>query len=365
MRKGLKNVILLLAVILAIGCTKENMEDCFSGVRLCFRFTLHEEPEKGDLFGKNVGHVRVYVFDEAGILQRVEAEKGQALANSYVMSLDLQPGRYSIVAWASDNEDFFRTYNQCQIINQPNASPAYKELEVGKSRLEDLRILLESEAADGYPENIKPTVNNFDDLFFGAVGTRSNDGKSLYTILPVEVRYAEIIEYEVELIRNTNIVRITIEGLEYLAGNTKVAPAPEELFDIWATGTNTQYQYDNIICTHAPSVRNFPQYSSPAANTIQADVKVERLEWTKQSGERLKLHVNLKNGKIFYSGELLSLLTEAKDINGNYIYKNQEDLDRIYIHPIRFVIGNDSTTQDIYVKIFIHNWELMTLIPEL
>lgn len=181
----------------------------------------------------------------------------------------------------------------------------------------------------------------------------------------MEVGYSGIIEREVELIRNTNIVRITIEGLVHLTENGRVASKPEELFNIWATGANIQYLYNNAICPHTPTIRYSPQYTLPATHTVQAIVKTERLEWVKQSGERVKLHVKLKNGQTFYSGDLLSLLKEAKDINGNYIYKNQEDLDRIYIHPIRFVIGSDDITQDLYVKIFIHNWELVTLIPEI
>lgn len=179
MQKGLKYIVLLL-LAMTISCTKENQEDCYFGVRLHFRFTLHEEPEKGNLFGSNIKHLKVYVFDKSGILQRIETEKGVVLTNDYVMSLDLEPGSYSIVAWACDNDDFFNTHNQRQIIDPSQASFAYKELEVGASRIEDLRILLKSESSEDYPEDTKPTEDNFDDLFFGAVGTRSRRYKPVH-----------------------------------------------------------------------------------------------------------------------------------------------------------------------------------------
>lgn len=361
MRKGLKYLLLLLSVM-TIGCTKENLEDCFSGVNLRFRFTLHEEPMKGNLFGQNIKHVRVYIFDESGILRQIETGQGGALSNDYVMPIDLKPGRYSLVAWASDDVEFSHSYKQLHAVDLSQKPPKYTELEVGKSRMEDLRIALDCQDAPAYPEDTKPVMDNFDDLYFGAVGTRSDDGESLYTIIPLEVKESEVVEREVELIRNTNIVRITIEGTDHLAGQNAPFKAQESL-DIWANGINSSYLYNNKICPKTPSVRYLPQYSTPTANITQADIKIERLEWGTSMERRVKLNVKLKDGKTLYAGDLLSLLRQAKNGQGKNIYNNQEDLDRIYIHPIRFVIADDSGK--LSVKIFIHDWEVVNVIPEL
>lgn len=256
--------------------------------------------------------------------------------------------------------DFLRTHNQLHAVDISVNPPLYKELEIGRSRMEDLRVMLDCEEASGCPEDLKPKTNQFDDLYFGAAGTRSSDGTSRYTIVSVEVTYGEFMQREIELIRNTNIVRITIEGSEYL---TDVNEAPEDKLEIYATGRNTCYHYDNSICAQALSVRYLPQYSQTSPDLIQADLKIERLEWNQQP-DPVKLVVRLKNGSIFYSGDLQTLLVQAKNGHGASIYQNQEDLDRIYVHPIRFVIEKDGG-HNLCIKIFIHNWELVTLVPEI
>lgn len=359
MRKGIKYV-LLLAVLFAVSCTREELDDCISGVRLHFRFTLHEQPERGNLFGENVGNVQVYVFDGNGILQHIQAESGAVLTNDYVMTLPLAPGRYTIVAWASDNQNIFNTHNMFEIMPLAAVTPSGAELVIGKSRFEELRAGLDCEALVGYPEAIRPKTDNFDDFYYGAVGTRSSDGSDEYAIIPVEVKQAENTDCEVELIRNTNIVRITIEGAETLTGGNPIGN-PEDIVDIWMTGYNTRYHFDDAVSIGTEQVRYFPQYKLVNSGTIQADVKTERLEWARSGDGQIKLYAKLRSGKVMYAGDLLDILKQAKDGRGRNIYKNQEDLDRIYIHPVRFVIGG--TVSDLYISIYVHNWEVIILDP--
>lgn len=80
-----------LAAVLCLlaGCTRENLDDCFSGLHLKFEFTLHEYG--GNKFDNHVQVVRVYLFDSDGILQQIEEGRGAILTNSYVMRMNLLP----------------------------------------------------------------------------------------------------------------------------------------------------------------------------------------------------------------------------------------------------------------------------------
>lgn len=69
--------ILLITASLFAGCTKENTEDCFSGLRLDFYFTHHTG--NGNLFGEKVRRIHVYLFDTEGILQLHATDNGDKL----------------------------------------------------------------------------------------------------------------------------------------------------------------------------------------------------------------------------------------------------------------------------------------------
>lgn len=74
--------ILLITASLFAGCTKENTEDCFSGLRLDFYFTHHTG--NGNLFGEKVRRIHVYLFDTEGILQLHATDNGDKLEYSYL-----------------------------------------------------------------------------------------------------------------------------------------------------------------------------------------------------------------------------------------------------------------------------------------
>lgn len=105
-----------LAAVLCLlaGCTRENLDDCFSGLHLKFEFTLHEYG--GNKFDNHVQVVRVYLFDSDGILQQIEEGRGAILTNSYVMRMNLLPGKYTVIAWAGSHEEFSKSYREgCRV----------------------------------------------------------------------------------------------------------------------------------------------------------------------------------------------------------------------------------------------------------
>ena len=80
--------ILLITASLFAGCTKENTEDCFSGLRLDFYFTHHTG--NGNLFGEKVRRIHVYLFDTEGILQLHATDNGDKLEYSYLQNGQVQ-----------------------------------------------------------------------------------------------------------------------------------------------------------------------------------------------------------------------------------------------------------------------------------
>ena len=73
------------------------------------------------------------------------------------------------------------------------------------------------------------------------------------------------------------------------------------------------------------------------------------------------LYIKILTGhKILLSIQLVELLKQAKDEDGNYIYRNQEDLDRIYVHPLKL-----SFQADMSLKIYVHNREIKNVKPEI
>ncbi|MGL4806097.1 MAG: FimB/Mfa2 family fimbrial subunit, partial [Bacteroidales bacterium] len=117
-------------ILMMPGCTKEDMTDCFSGLRLRFNFTLHNNG--GSLFGEEVNRVRVYLFDEQEILQLYVLDDSRTIEYSYVengrlktiskpnlagklpedyiMELNVAPGRYKVVAWGGSTKDKESTF---------------------------------------------------------------------------------------------------------------------------------------------------------------------------------------------------------------------------------------------------------------
>lgn len=187
---------------------------------------------------------------------------------------------------------------------------------------------------------------------------RNIDGKSQQSIIPVEIKNAQTVEREVELIRNTNIIRLTVEGLQYL--HPKISSG-EDLLETWVIGTNTCYLYNNALEQNIQDVYYSAQYTQKEPAVCKADIKVQRLGWNLQDRKPMILYIKILTGhKILLSIQLVELLKQAKDEDGNYIYRNQEDPDRIYVHPLKL-----SFQADMSLKIYVHNREIKNVKPEI
>ena len=154
--------ILLITASLFAGCTKENTEDCFSGLRLDFYFTHHTG--NGNLFGEKVRRIHVYLFDTDGILQLHATDNGDKLeysylqngqiqtvskpnpwgklSDEYVMNLDkVPPGKYRIISWADNGQKDNTTYLHGEMKN-PASHNLRKDVTLGATMADYLYMFL-------------------------------------------------------------------------------------------------------------------------------------------------------------------------------------------------------------------------------
>ena len=215
--------ILLITASLFAGCTKENTEDCFSGLRLDFYFTHHTG--NGNLFGEKVRRIHVYLFDTEGILQLHATDNGDKLeysylqngqiqtvskpnpwgklSDEYVMNLDkVPPGKYRIISWADNGQKDNTTYFHGEMKN-PASHNLRKDVTLGVTMADDLYMFLKCRTASGLPEELVPEAEEINDLWYGAAGSR-HPKSDIYTYETVEVKNSVVTARRIELIRNTS-----------------------------------------------------------------------------------------------------------------------------------------------------------------
>ena len=345
------SVIYFLAAVLCLlaGCTKEDLDDCVSGLYLKFEFTLHEAG--GNRFGEDIQVVRVYLFDSNGVLHQIEEGRGAILTDNYVMRINLIPGKYTIITWAGSHEDFSKSY-RVQSIKGINTLGSGDDIVIGETTLNDFKTFINHNLADEYPEDIIPATEEFDDLYYGAVGTRVKES-SKYIFEQVEIKSGEFSERCVELIRNTNQIRVSITGLDYFRSRP----------NIWVSARNGHYSYDNTIHEYTPLLRYHPYQVNVGPNELSVNIKLVRMDLEHGSANPVLLFIeDVDTGILFPKQgiDIMSILLQARDSETKeYIYANQEDFDRIYEHPIKIEIA-----ADLNMKIFVHNWEVVELLPE-
>ena len=180
--------------------------------------------------------------------------------------------------------------------------------------------------------------------------------KAIYT---VEVKNSVVTTRRIELIRNTNLLKITLSGTEHLTPEVRDTPAAnrDTDFKLWAVATDERYKSDNTFDGYTRSVRYSPFKTSMDANTLSADIKVLRLTMDRP----VLLYIETPGGRRIPEQpiDIVSMLFKARNPDtGAYIYQSQSDFDRIYEHPVEVRIG-----PNLNIRIFIGEWEIVNVKP--
>lgn len=161
-------------------------------------------------------------------------------------------------------------------------------------------------------------------------------------------------ERTVELIRNTNLIHVSVTGIDYFQSPP----------NIWVSARNGCYHTDNTIDENARLLRYRPYYMNLNQSKMDVSIKLMRMDLQQHSSKPVHLFLeDPVSGALFpkQAIDIMAILLRARNPETNeYIYKSQEDFDRIYEHPVRIEIS-----ADLNMRVFVHNWEVVDLIPTL
>lgn len=358
MIRTLKQILLFLSgLLLQMGCTHEDVNDCISGLRLNFEFLVHTG--QGNRFAEDVQVVKVYLFDSDDLLYKIQSENGAILNNDYEMNIDVPPGKYTVIVWGGSHTDFNNSFHEGHM-NDPVTHDYTYGVTVGKTSLDDFRIFLNYNIADDYPEDAVPAIDKFDDLFYGAAGEKQpNSSKFIFE--QIEIKSGKIEQRKIQLIRNTNIIKVQITGLKYF--NVQNDFIKSGRINVWASARNARFRYDNSIGEYARMVRYTPFCELISFDTLFVDIKTLKIDLVRHIADPVYLlFEDTSTGTVYPDKplDILNLLLQARNPEtGEYIYRTQEDLDRFYEHPVRIDVS-----ADLHLRIFIHDWEVVNLKPD-
>lgn len=298
-RNIFKYLLLLSAALLVNSCIWDDRDDCRYPVGLRFLFTHNTQGK--DLFDtEGIDNIHLFVYDNQNRLALEQQLHRSDLAPGNVRQLMLPMGRYTLIAWAGDLQE---TYSY--------------------------------ESSEYLPDALIKLRRNP-----GGV-TDQPAGKLFNGIcIPLFAGLADKDQYEADLHKNTNDVRITIKGK-----NTFI-PRPED-FGCIITATNGDYTFDNRTHGNDP-VQYIPRITG-AGSEIHCDFTVLRL-WDGDAS-RLTLTYRPTGGtraeNVIYDGSLSELLLK----------KPGTDLELEDRFEVVFTV--DSPDEPTDVALTVNGWEII------
>lgn len=339
-----KIVILFLLAGLMSGCIKENLDNCEARLRLYFRYTYNNQRQ--DLLASQVGDIRVYLFDQSsGLLSDIIRADRQDIDRGW-LEPDIPEGVYTAVAWAASGEDLMRGgYQEVEMTN-PATHTYIPQVRIGTTTLDNFRMMLaDRELSAGSTGVMTPVWENFDHLFFAIATdvavTKENDQR-----------------VEFDFIKNTSTLKVHVTGLEYLSARASVANQP---LNVFATGPNERYLYDNGIDPHTRVVRYEPPYTQFTATDMDVDIRIQRLDLAYHSAHPVLLYIQSRTGQNLVAPiDVTDAILRAKNAQGNPLWLSQEDVDREDEFPFEI-----SILRDLSIQVTINGFEVVDVTPNI
>lgn len=360
---------ILLVSILTFGmcflssCTKEDLSDCpepGSGIILKYRYDLNMD--YADKFAERVENLQAFIFDSDGVLKDTLTPfvtKG-IIVPGWERRVDIAPGTYSILTWAgSDN---FRNH----FINTPghHTTPEFLDkVEIGKTKLSELRVYLDCISLLDESTYL-PREADIKDLYHGLIED--------VTVKPNEVTWVTT-----PLVKNTNTINISIEGVSLLNSTDN----PDE-FDVTLTGRNSHYKYTNTINEEARELTYMTYERMIEGDVFQSKSKTLRLmKLDSDPFDCSLLLLNIKHKPsamvIAQNINLVDLILSgkipARDAQGNYILDENgeqlyttpslEYLDRQDVFDLKFKISESPYDDSLIVTVFVNDWKITNIYP--
>lgn len=299
----------------------EGEGDC--GTYYHIRFKYDYNMKFADAFANEVNCIALFVFDSEGrLIERVESSDKESLSSgAFEIRLELQEGRYDLVAWGGlMNEESF---------------DLLADIEIGNTTKEELMVRMNRENA-AVTKDLSP-------LYHGT--------------LPLEVTsHPGNITETITLMKNTNVIRVV---LQELSGNS--VDADKFRFDI-TDDNGALYAWDNDFLVDE-TLTYLPWSMSTGTAEIQpkttTSVSVALAEFTigrMKAGNSPVLNVtNKETGKRVLS---IPVADYALLIKGQYnkSMSDQEYLDRQDEYNMTFFLDNNEWVNS---SIIINSWKVV------
>jgi hypothetical protein len=350
----------MFAVAMATGCNlSEDISECVV-CNINVRFTYNSD--NVDKLIDDVHDIRIYVFEkDSRRLVRIIDASQQDIVRGWIRVDDLPAGRYDLSAWASSGENLFGG-GFMEVEMDDAATSSYRPLmDDDETLIDDFYIMIDHDLLPA--EEIGDVASKeagFNDLFHASV-----DG--------FELKKGESQTVDFDLIRNANVLNVSVTGHEHIAtramagsgDRTRAGEVNDLPFDLFVVGRNGRYRWDNSIDQNARLVR----YRSPATvwgAELRYGIKTLRLDLARHSVDPILLHVtdSEQGWDLITPIDVIAALGQVKDGEGNYMYATQEQLDRAYEFPIEIVVTPIENTDELKVRLFINDWEIVDLVPE-
>ncbi|WP_163219501.1 FimB/Mfa2 family fimbrial subunit [Bacteroides sp. 224] len=324
-----KVIILLLLVSLVSACIKEDMDKCMGKMRWYFQYTYNNQRQ--DQLARQVGNIRIYLFDQTtGKLTDIIQVNKKDIIRGWIEP-DIPTGLYTAVAWATSGEEI--------------TLGGYRE--AGITTLDEFRVMLNCRAlAESIPGEATPMQQQFDDLFF-----------AIATDVLVTTSNGRTVEFD--FIKNTNMLKVKVTGLEYL---TRAIPSEQPLC-VFVTGPHESYLYNNRIDANTREVHYEPPYTALTATSMDFDIKIQRLDIDYHTLHPVLLYIRSKGTvqqDMVIPINIMDAILQTKDAQGKFVWKNQEDIDCQEEFPIEV-----SILHDLSIRVSVNGFEIIDTKPEI
>ena len=305
--------------------------DCGTYYNIEFKYDYNMK--YADAFANEVNSVALFVFDQNDTLVEyaVESDKTKLAADNFAMPLELESGKYELVAWAGlMNEESF---------------DLLANVEVGTTRKEELQVAMRTVSKAG----VATVENDLLPLYHGAMVLDYTSEPGTFT-------------ETMSLVKDTNVVRIVLQQMS----DTLVA----DKFSFAITDDNLLLDWDNAVLANggveykpwsitsgsadvAPGYGTNGVTRSDAVSVVVAEFTTNRMI----DGHSPILTIrNIEEDKVVMA---IPVADYALLVKGNYNkdMTNQEYLDRQDEYNMTFFLDEDGDW--LSASIIVNSWRVV------
>jgi len=312
--------------------------DCSKHYRVSFRYDYNMK--FADAFPHEVNAVTLYLADNDGNIVWQGSGNGEPLVREgYEMDVDVAPGHYSLLAWASGNGNSF------DIGNLQSAS--------GNVRREDLTAKLQRERDDSGTASSDKVLSRLFHGYVGDVEFPDTEGTHHVTV---------------PLVKDTNYLKVVLQ-------QTSGAPMETKDLDISIVDDNGLIEWNNDLRTDE-AITYRPSSVTPIAASISPDDESGTQSQVKAGAEYTGLMAEFHTSRLVESHRDKARLTVRNRATGNTIFSvklidfllmvkgeynramtDQEYLDRQDVYDLVFFLDENHKWGS--ATIFINSWRVV------